>query len=203
MEKHGRQWEKSHNSRLKLMHAAHDLFVERGYTDVSVNDICEKAQLTKGAFYHHFSGKEALYRQLLVPNLDDYIQEHITIVPDSSPLARLRRLAGCVFDVSKSMGRELTAQDFIRMLSCQASDIYGTERLYTRLLTEALQDGLNQGTIRTGLDIEGNIMLFACLMSGFLVRWSSATEADDAHINWDALLDAEINLLGIKETLIK
>ena len=199
MEKHGRQWEKAHNSKIKLMHAAHDLFVERGYTDVSVNDICEKAQLTKGAFYHHFSGKEALYRQLLVPNLDDYIQAHITNESDSSPLARLRQLAGCVFDVSKSMGRELTAQDFIRMLSCQASDIYGTDRLYTRLLSEALQDGLDHGKIQTGLDLEGNIMLFACLMSGFLVRWSSATEADDARINWDALLDAERGLLCTRQ----
>ena len=199
MEKHGRQWEKSHNSKLRLMHAAHDLFVERGYTDVSVNDICEKAGLTKGAFYHHFSGKEALYRQLLVPNLDDYIQAHITDESDVTPLPRLRQLAGCVFDVSKSMGRELTAQDFIRMLSCQASDIYGTDRLYTRLLTEALQDGLDQGMIQTGLDIEGNIMLFACLMSGFLVRWSSATEADDARIDWDALLDAEIGLLCTRQ----
>ena len=26
MEKHGKQWEKSHNSKLRLMHAAHDLF---------------------------------------------------------------------------------------------------------------------------------------------------------------------------------
>ena len=68
-------------------------------------------------------------------------------------MARLRQLAVCVFDVSKSMGRELTAQDFIRMLSCQASDIYGTDRLYTRLLTEALQDGLNQRMICTGLDL--------------------------------------------------
>ena len=151
--------------------------------------------MTKGAFYHHFSGKEALYRQLLVPNLDDYIQAHITGESDPSPLARLRKLAGCVFDVSRSMGREMTAQDFIRMLSCQASDIYGMERLYTRLLTEALQDGLDQGMIRTGLDMEGNIMLFACLISGFLVRWSSATEIDDARIDWDALLDAEIGLL--------
>ena len=199
MEKHGKQWEKSHISKLRLMHAAHDLFVERGYTDVSVNDICEKAGLTKGAFYHHFSGKEALYRQLLVPNLDDYIQAHFTDESDATPLARLRQLAGCVFDVSKSMGRELTAQDFIRMLSCQASDIYGTDRLYTRLLTEALQDGLDQGMIQTGLDIEGNIMLFACLMSGFLVRWSSATEADDARIDWDALLDAEIGLLCTRQ----
>ena len=108
---------------------------------------------------------------------------------------KLRGLAGCVFAVSKTMGRELTAQDFIRMLSCQASDIYGTERLYTKLLTETLQEGMERSIIRSRLDLEGNIMLFACLMSGFLVRWSSATEKDDAQIDWDALLDEEIQLL--------
>ena len=48
------------NSRDKLLDAATRLFHENGYQAVTVNDICEAAQLTKGAFYHHFDSKETL-----------------------------------------------------------------------------------------------------------------------------------------------
>ena len=195
MEKHSKHWEKSQNSKLKLMHAAQGLFLERGFTEVSVNDICEQAGMTKGAFYHHFSSKEEMYRQLLVPSLDEYIDEHYHADAMSSTEQRLKRLAKCVFDVSKSMGRALMAQDFIRLLSCKSTDIYKTERLYTRILGETIQEGMERGEIRSDLNLENNIMMFACLMSGFLVRWSAANEQDDVLIAWDELLDNEIGLL--------
>lgn len=196
MEKHNKHWMKSHESRLKLMHAAMDLFIDHGFTEVSVNDICHRAGLTKGAFYHHFASKEAIYRQLLVPSLDEYIQKHFAPFETDSTGQRLKRLAQCVFDVSKSMGRELMAQDFIRMLSCKSSDIYRTERLYTKTLSEIIKNGMARGELRSTLSLEGNIMLFACLMSGFLVRWSAASEIDDRLIDWDALLENEIGLLA-------
>ncbi len=196
MERHGIQWEKSNRSRLRLMHAAHDLFVEHGYQNVTVNDICNRAGLTKGAFYHHFPGKESLYRQLLVPSLDEYIQERFTMDEADGTREKLQNLARCVFEVSKSMGRELMAQDFIRMLSCQSSDIYRTERVYTRILSQIISDGMERGEMRTDLDLRNNIMLYACLMSGFLVRWSSANEADNTCIGWDTLLEQEIGLLA-------
>ena len=53
------------NSRDKLLDAATRLFHENGYQAVTVNDICEAAQLTKGAFYHHFDSKEALYQHFI------------------------------------------------------------------------------------------------------------------------------------------
>ena len=199
MEKHGIQWEKSNRSRLRLMHAALDLFVEHGYQEVTVNDICNKAGLTKGAFYHHFSGKESLYRQLLVPSLDEYIQAHFTMSETDSTREKLQNLARSVFEVSKSMGRNLMAQDFIRMLSCQSSDIYKTDRVYTRILSQIISTGMERGEIRTDLDLHNNIMLFACLMSGFLVRWSSANEVDNGCIDWDILLKNEIGLLATQE----
>ena len=36
------------------------LFAERGYLNVSVDDVARGAGVTKGAVYHHFAGKEAL-----------------------------------------------------------------------------------------------------------------------------------------------
>ena len=38
------------------------LFGGRGYVDTSIEEVVARAGLTKGAVYHHFDGKEGLFR---------------------------------------------------------------------------------------------------------------------------------------------
>jgi AcrR family transcriptional regulator len=49
-------------TRQLLVSVARDLFTEHGYAGTSVADIIQGAGVTRGALYHHFAGKEALFR---------------------------------------------------------------------------------------------------------------------------------------------
>jgi AcrR family transcriptional regulator len=49
-------------TRASLVKAARDLFGEKGYVDTSIDEIVARAGVTKGAVYHHFDGKEGLFR---------------------------------------------------------------------------------------------------------------------------------------------
>jgi TetR/AcrR family transcriptional repressor of nem operon len=51
-------------TREKLLDAAQELMLAKGYTATSVDEICEAAGLTKGSFFHYFEGKEHLGRVL-------------------------------------------------------------------------------------------------------------------------------------------
>ena len=44
------------------MSVARELFAEQGYAGTSIEDIARRAGVAKGALYHHFSGKDALFR---------------------------------------------------------------------------------------------------------------------------------------------
>lgn len=48
------------DARTRLLEAARDLIRARGFTATSVADLCHAAEVTKGAFFHHFASKEAL-----------------------------------------------------------------------------------------------------------------------------------------------
>lgn len=48
------------DARNRLLEAARDVIRAKGYAATSVADICQKADVTKGAFFHHFENKEAL-----------------------------------------------------------------------------------------------------------------------------------------------
>ena len=48
------------NSRTRLLDAALDLVRAKGYAATTVDDICHRAGVTKGSFFHHFKSKDDL-----------------------------------------------------------------------------------------------------------------------------------------------
>jgi len=49
-----------HESKTKLLDAALQVIRAKGYAGTTVDDICHQAGVTKGSFFHHFQGKDAL-----------------------------------------------------------------------------------------------------------------------------------------------
>ena len=60
-------------TRQMLVSVARELFAERGYNGTSVEEIIQRAGVARGALYHHFSGKDALFRAVY-----DAVQEETT-----------------------------------------------------------------------------------------------------------------------------
>lgn len=55
----------SHDTRERLLHAAGDVFAQRGFHQATVRDICTKAHANIAAVNYHFGDKEGLYIALL------------------------------------------------------------------------------------------------------------------------------------------
>jgi AcrR family transcriptional regulator len=51
----------SESTKQALVDSATDLFTKNGYAATSLDAIVKRARVTKGALYHHFSGKQALF----------------------------------------------------------------------------------------------------------------------------------------------
>src|SRR5512139_3216729 len=57
--------QRSEETRSRILESAIKLFSKRGYNKASVDDICAEAGISKGALYHHFESKQALFLALL------------------------------------------------------------------------------------------------------------------------------------------
>ena len=49
----------------KILSAAIECFEEKGFENTPIEDICERAGITKGGFYHHFANKQELFLKML------------------------------------------------------------------------------------------------------------------------------------------
>ena len=65
-------------TRAKIVQCARQLFNQRGFTEVSIDDVMAAAGLTRGGFYNHFKTKDAL----LVEVLAAYARERQEEAPD-------------------------------------------------------------------------------------------------------------------------
>ncbi|MDO7868977.1 TetR/AcrR family transcriptional regulator [Nocardioides jiangxiensis] len=64
-------------TRRALLRAAEQLFAVRGYAATSLDAIVSEAKVTKGALYHHFSGKQGIFEAVL-SDLEDQAARSIT-----------------------------------------------------------------------------------------------------------------------------
>jgi AcrR family transcriptional regulator len=61
MDVNGKKARQGAATRQALLDAACVLFGERGYAATSIDDVAHAANVTKGAFYHHYDGKQELF----------------------------------------------------------------------------------------------------------------------------------------------
>ena len=89
-----RRIEHAEATRRGLLDAARELFAAEGYADVSIDEICRRARVTKGALYHHFRDKRDLFRAVCSEVEVEWIDELAGLMADE-PDVMARMMLGC------------------------------------------------------------------------------------------------------------
>ncbi|WDZ76655.1 TetR/AcrR family transcriptional regulator [Ensifer adhaerens] len=115
--------ERSDTTRTAILDAARGLFVTRGYADTSTPDIVAAAGLTRGALYHHFEDKKALFRAVAEREARAVAAsiEQAT-ADDLTPREALKVGARAYFDAMREPGR-------IRLLLLDGPAVLGRQEM--------------------------------------------------------------------------
>jgi AcrR family transcriptional regulator len=96
-----------------LTDVATELFTERGYAGTSLDEIVSGARVTKGALYHHFTGKQALFEAVFEQVEDEAAGEiHAAVGTHEDPWEKARAGLRAFLTVVQQPGyRRIVIQD--------------------------------------------------------------------------------------------
>ena len=101
-------------TRRAIINSAATSFIDDGYSSASLNEMCARAGVTKGAMYFHFSTKEELARAL-VSVYSDKVISTLAAMPDQSGMG-IESLIDWTFMVSKVIASDARAKAGARMM---------------------------------------------------------------------------------------
>lgn len=140
-------------TREDILEAAQVSFARNGFDSTGVAEICDQAGISKGAFYHHFPSKQAVYLELLQQWLADFDHSLVAMRQESKDIpTALRTLSAsfpAIFDVAE--GQLPILLDFwvkaSRDPEIWQATIAPFEHYYA-LITGMIEEGIHEGSLK-------------------------------------------------------
>lgn len=166
--------ERSQETRTQITAAAEKLFSQSGYDATGVAEICAQADISKGAFYHHFPSKHAVFMSLLeewLAGLEKQMDSfHRSPVPVSDTLLRMGDMLEFIFH--SASGQLPLFLEFWAQASRDESVWQTTIAPYRRFhqqFTQLVQRGVEDGSLHTS-DPQATAWVLLALATGILLQ---------------------------------
>jgi AcrR family transcriptional regulator len=182
-------------TRARILQAAEDCFAQRGYDAASVAQICRAAGVSKGAFYHHFPSKQALFLELLdcwLAGLDTQLaaaRAGAQTVPEG--LVQMAGMTQPVFEAGS--GRLPMFLEFWNQAAHDPAVWQATiapYRRYRAFFSGLVEAGIAEGTLRSvAPEIAAHVIV--SLAVGLVLQGS----LDPNGANWGRVLEEGVRLL--------
>jgi AcrR family transcriptional regulator len=98
------QAERSAATQQALIEAARRLWGERGYAEVSTPEIAEAAGVTRGAMYHQYADKAALFRAVIEAvdiEILERLQASVAAAQPETPVDTMHAMTGAWLDIAR------------------------------------------------------------------------------------------------------
>ncbi|NPV87634.1 MAG: TetR/AcrR family transcriptional regulator [Anaerolineae bacterium] len=184
--------QRSEETRTRILAAALDCFARYGYAASGVAEICQAAGVSKGAFYHHFAGKQALFQSLLGDWLTDLEQTltRAASTANSVPerLTNMARMARLIFHSNSPQTSFLL--EFWSQASRDAAvrqAIIAPYRRFQRYFADLIQQGVDEGTLQPVNALAAAQTLISLTSGLFLQHLVDPQGADWAQATEDAI----------------
>ena len=197
------------DTKQRLIETAKDLIWRESYNAVSVDEICKKANVKKGSFYHFFRSKADLAMETMNSHMQESKAKYDDIFsPTRPPLKRfqlmidhvigeqremtehLGHVCGCPF---ATLGSEMAAQD--EEFGEKISSICDTKATYFQ---SVLRDLISEGAIDKDIDIQAKSKEVFALIVGQLIMARINNDLEFLEQNLEPALR---DLVGLKQPM--
>ncbi|HII83635.1 MAG TPA: TetR/AcrR family transcriptional regulator [Methanobacterium subterraneum] len=177
------------DTKSRIMETAFKLFLEKGFADVSLNEIIKASNITTGGFYYHFDSKDTLLVEVIKKYIFNYFNSTIEQIRDfeGTPKEKLKTVILSIvgddstIDKTTQLVESAEKIDYrvlhlLLLEGVQKYDIISEHytEFYYNLLDfnkDVLKEGIDQGVIRSDIDITDLALVIQTIMVGTVIMW--------------------------------
>lgn len=145
--------------RNEIIDAAEKLFFEKGYDNVTMDEIANEAEVNKALLYYYFKNKDALFFAVDLRGIRLLNKMNLEISKlDTDALDKLRMMNGGFFDFTKKypgytrMFHYAGSNRFEMTDNAEAKEVLDLSVEMFRRLVEIILQGMDEGIIRNDID---------------------------------------------------
>ncbi|MGB9870770.1 MAG: TetR/AcrR family transcriptional regulator [Anaerolineae bacterium] len=193
---------RAEETRERILAAAEESFARQGYDATSVAEICARAGVSKGAFFHHFPTKQAVFLELLERWLAG-LGEQLAVLRFGAPTIpdALRQMAGTaqqVFEIAR--GKLPIFLEFMGQAArdpCIWQATINPYRRYRAFFAGMIEAGIAEGSLRR-VDPDAAANAILSLAIGLVLQATVDPEGAD----WGQVVQQSVGMLleGIRRT---
>jgi AcrR family transcriptional regulator len=166
----------------RIIFSSFNLFFNKGYKDVSLQDISKSVGITKGGFYHYYKSKEELFIEMMEVCYFNYMESLIVYLKDKTTgfKEKLKKVMYFYYDefATKMVSKDFEAGGFYVMLidGLRKFDILRIrlKNLYKKIETAikaSIKNEINLGIIKEGTDADLLTFEILSLIEGSFILW--------------------------------
>lgn len=185
----------------RIIEAAKELFVEKGYFNVTVDDVVERANSSKGGFYTHFKTKEELIINM-VPMVDEAYTKFTQINKEyKSTLDKITSFINYIFEI---MEKEIGLEFMSAIYSSQIKDLtthrflIESDRVYYHVFGSLIEEAQRNGEITSDLLTEDIINILTTCIRGVIYDWCLKKGSFQLALYGNNLINIMLNQLKLK-----
>ncbi len=165
--------EQAQKTRKDIFDAAVDLFERKGYYKVTINDICERAGVSTGAFYNHFKSKDQVIIELFL-RIDSFYEDIAKdIASAESAWEKLEKLMEGAMSYMNSLGEPFTRILYHTQLGPMNKKAYmiSLNRPLYNICLAFMEEGQRKGEVRQDIDARDLARVVIACHRGVLYEW--------------------------------
>jgi len=194
------------DTRQRIIEVAKSRFHNRSYADVGIKEICDKAQIQKGSFYHFFPSKRDLVLAVIEEFADDWAHGFVAEAfdPKLPPMERIEymidaayfwqkaakdlegRMPGCLFG---NLALEISTQDDVLRAKLLAVFCKAKARFQS-----TLEEAISNNDIAP-LDTERTAEAMLAYLEGLILIAKASNDPESIYRLGSALKTIRIELL--------
>lgn len=161
------------NIREKIIDSSWKLFREKGFGETTINDIINKADISKGTFYYYFRSKDNL-----LDTLSEILDREYERLAKEEPegMSSFDRLMWIDYEVHAFIQKNIDYGLFAYLYSSQivketGSSLLDLNRFYFRYIERLMEEGRRSGELTEEMPVSKMVKFFTMGERALITEW--------------------------------